>query len=38
MFIRIFVTTSGVLIGELIARSIDHRMGRKGRRRRGMER
>ena len=32
MFIRIFVTTAGVLIGELIARFIGHRMNRKGRR------
>lgn len=38
MFLRILVTTAGVLIGELIARFIGRRMGRKGRRRRGMER
>lgn len=32
MFLRILVTTTGVLIGELIARFIGHRMNRKGRR------
>ena len=42
MFLRILVTTTGVLIGELIgeliARLIGHRMKRKGRRGHSMAR